>query len=91
MDQHNFWYWLLAGLFSLIESWLARLPQYAPIGMASLFYNALLGIMTVFAMYFGSFLNLCWFLAALLIFLASETARGGIAIYRQLIKFIPLP
>lgn len=91
MDTHNFWYWLLSGIFDLLDALITLLPMYTNVGMATLTYNALLGALTVFALFLGSFLNLCWFIILFSIFLASEGARGLMATYRTVIKFIPLP
>lgn len=90
-DQHNFWFWFLSGLLDMIDNFMVQLPLYQHSGMAVLFYNALLGVLTVFALYFGTFLNLCWFVAMLILFLTSEGTRGFMAAYRTLVKLIPLP
>lgn len=90
-DTHNFWYWLLTGVFGIIDAFMTRLPLYQHSGLAVLFYNALLGVLTVFALYFGTFLNLCWFITLFLVFLASEGARGLMASYRTVVKLIPIP
>ena len=88
---HNFWYWLLSGVIGLIDAVIVRLPLYQHAGWAVLFYNALVGILTVFVLYFGSFLNLCWFVTLFVIFLTSEGARGLMATYRTVVKLIPFP
>lgn len=91
MDTHNFWYWLLTGVFDLVDAMMTRLPFYQNTGMATLTYNALLGALTVFALYLGSFLNLCWFIVLFTIFLTSEGARGVMALYRTVVKLLPIP
>lgn len=91
MDQHNFFFWLLTGVRDVIMALAERLPLYVPVGLPVFVYNALLGALTPILFYFGSFFNLCWFLTALAILAASETARAAVAGYRQLVKLFPLP
>lgn len=91
MDNHNFWFWLIEGARDFVIAIAQRLPLYVPVGLPVLIYNALLGALTPILFYVGSFFNLCWFMAALALFAASETARASVAAYRQLVKLLPLP
>jgi len=90
-DAHNFWYWLLTGALSFIQTMAARLPPYVPVGLAPLVYNLLIGALAPIVFFVGSFINLCWFFVIMGIILAAEIARGLIALYRQLVKLLPLP
>jgi hypothetical protein len=91
MDEHNFWFWLLTGLEGMADRLTGAMPIYAPVGLGSVIYGVLAGVMTPILFYLGSFFNLCWFALCLTIMAASETARAGVAVYRTLVKFIPLP
>lgn len=91
MDLHNFWYWLLTGLQDYILFFKGELPIYAPIGMGPLVYNFLVATLAPIMFYVGSFFNLCWFMLFMAIMAASETARATLALYRTVVKAIPLP
>lgn len=91
MDTHNFWYWLIEGVSNLIGVFTGRLPLYAPVGLGPFIYNFLVAAVTPILFYFGSFFNLCWFMAFLALFAASETARAAFAAWRTIVKIIPLP
>lgn len=68
----------------------SRLPLYAPLGMGPLLYQVLLGAATPILFFLGTFINLCWFFTALAVLATLETARALVAIYRLVVKLLPL-
>jgi hypothetical protein len=91
MFQHNFWYWLLRGLFDLAMVIAAHFPVHTVLDLPQFTYNFLAGALAPIIIFVGSFFNLCWFALFLGLLIASETARAFFAGYRTLAKMLPLP
>lgn len=91
MPTHNFWHWLLDGIFSILSALISVLPIHAPIGFldfVQLFMDSSVGLLVFFV---GSYINLTWLGIVIGLWLALEIVRGGIAIYRMIVRFIPMP
>lgn len=91
MPTHNFWYWFLEGVGNVILTISSFLPIHAPIGFVDfvqLFMNSIVGL---FVFIVGSYLNLTWLAIFVGLMIVLEIARAGIAAYRLVVGFIPLP
>lgn len=91
MPTHNFWHWLLQGVYNIIAALISVLPIHAPVGFldfVQLFMDSSVGLLVFFV---GSYLNLTWLGIVVGLWLSLEIVRGIIAIYRLIVRFIPMP
>lgn len=91
MFTTNFWGWLLIGAGDLLSSLISPMPQHASMGLVALVGVILVYALTVIVFFIGSFFHLEVFALTLGAIILLEGVRGGIAAYRWLVGFLPLP
>lgn len=89
MFDHNFWYWLLAGISHLLQPILARLPVHASEGMIGYLLAVVFYAVTPFMFWIGSFFDLRIFASVIGTIITLELVRAIIAVIRWVYSLIP--
>lgn len=88
--DHNFWFWLVAGINGFLVDMLLRLPLHATLGLANMAAQVMAFAIIPLLIWLGAFFDLRLLGLVVGSVLLLEGVRALIAIWRWILALIPM-